>query len=144
MRVRTRKRTGVKKFLRFFFLAVINRNYSDGEERNSEKKARAPPHRARETCLHAIAIARGNVPLRAAFFIHGTSITKERYEGVPHRHEQKQKRKRDVHEKPAVQPVLHAQLCISEAAFVTPAAHVINARSIHMINAAFQVMLNVV
>jgi hypothetical protein len=61
---------------------------------------------------------------------------------VPHRHEQEQKRKRHVHEEPAVQPVLHAQLCIGEAAFVAPAAHVIDARSIHFFDAQFQVTKN--
>ena len=63
---------------------------------------------------------------------------------MPHRHEQEQKRKRHVHEEPAMQPVLHTQLCIGEAAFVAPAAHFVDARLINFINAQFQVTKNVI
>src|SRR5439155_15690604 len=142
MRMRTRERTGVEKLLRLLFLAVVNRNYSAREKHNAEEKARASRNRARKARLHAIAIVLRDFPLRAALFTHGASITKQRDEGVPHRHEQEQKRKRHVHEQPAVEPVLHAQLRVGEAAFVAPAAHFIDARLIHFINAKFQVTKN--
>src|SRR6266699_235280 len=142
MRMRTRERTGVEKLLRLLFLAVVNRNYSAREKHNAEEKARASRNRARKARLHAIAIVLRDFPLRAALFTHGASITKQRDEGVPHRHEQEQKRKRHVHEQPAVQPVLDAHLCIGETALLTPAAHFIDARSIHFVDTQFQVAKN--
>ena len=43
---------------------------------------------------------------------------------------------------PAVQPVLHADLCVGEPALLAPTAHFIDARSIHFIDAQFQMAEN--
>src|SRR5690349_6977433 len=75
--VRTRKRTGVEEFLWLFFLAIINCNYSPREKHDGEQKSRAPPHRSRETRLHAISITLRDFPLRAALFIH-SNVNNER------------------------------------------------------------------
>jgi len=58
------------------------------------------------------------------------SIIKERHERVPRREHQEQKRKRDVHKEPAVQPMLHFSLQIEHAALVAPGLDFVHAHAI--------------
>src|ERR1700730_2833340 len=60
------------------------------------------------------------------------SIVKERHERVPRREHQEQERKRNVHEEPAVQPVLHLGLQVEHAPFVAPSLDFLGACAVNL------------
>ena len=108
--VRSGERASIEEFRRSLFLEQINRDEAAEQKEEADPKTRTLPGRPRMLVTDAIFVALRDLPLRSALFIHGASIAEERDERVPHRHEQKQKGERHMHQEPGVQPMLHARL----------------------------------
>jgi len=105
--VTSRNLSGVEKSFAAACLINQDRGQSANDGDNGDETPGAPPWMDFFVIAEIAFVAFGDLLLRSARCGHGRSVIKERHERVPRRDHDEQERKRNVHEEPAVQPVLH-------------------------------------